>query len=54
MTLKDISQGSVILVIGLALLLVLPMFGVPAALNMLLLVLMGMFVSKFIYSNRHK
>lgn len=54
MTLKDISQGSVILVIGLVLLLVLPMFGVPAALNMLLLVLMGMFVSKFIYSNRHK
>ena len=54
MTLKDISQGSVILVIGLVLLLVLPMFGVPVALNMLLLVLMGMFVSKFIYSNRHK
>ena len=54
MTLKDHSQGIIIVLIGLAMLFVMPMVGIPGGLNILMLVLMGMFVSKFIYKARHK
>lgn len=54
MTLKDHSQGISIVLIGLVMLFVMPMFGIPGSLNILMLVLMGMIVSKFIYNKRHK